>query len=81
MDREFECRAQVLYRGQELHLNKIIARFDLEEIMPPRDAISDPFDLHRVQETAERRRRFIDMLASEFAHSLTEALFKQARSP
>lgn len=79
MDQEFRCEARVTFMGEELHLNKILARFAVEDIMPPRGLVLDPFDLVRVQENAERRRRFIDMVAAEFGHALTEAIFKHVR--
>lgn len=80
MDDEFTCEARVRFRGEDLHLNRIIARFDLQEILPPRNPPMDPMDLSLVQQASERRRRFVDMIAAEFAHTLTEALFKRAGS-
>lgn len=79
MHDEFTCRAIVTFQGRELHLNKIVSRIDLAEIAPPRGPILDPADIHHATEASERRRRFIDFLAAEFAHSLTEALFDQSR--
>jgi hypothetical protein len=79
MEREFEVQARCRFNGEDLWMEKIIARIDLEEVMPPRSAVLDPMDLVRVQQAAERRRRLVDMIAAEFAHTLTEALFKKAR--
>ena len=72
---EFVCEARVRFRGKDLALNKIIARVVLEDIMPVRGVV-DEFDMMRLSQGDERRRRFVDMISAEFAHALTEALFE-----
>lgn len=72
----FICEARVTFRGKELALNKIVAQIALDEIAPSLKPPLDPFDLHRMDQTRERRLRFVDMIAAEFAHALTEALYK-----
>lgn len=71
---ELTCEARVRFRGKDLALNKIIARIDLEEILPSWNPPMTPADMADHVKRDERRHRFVDMLASEFAHALTEAL-------
>lgn len=71
---EFVCEARVRFRGKDLALDRIVSRIDLEGMLPPR-GLTGPFDYPRVVKASERRKRFVDMLASEFAHALTEALY------
>ena len=73
---DFECDARVRYQGGVLALNKIISEIDIEDIMPSRNPISDPFEFNYLNQKSERRRRFVDMIAAEFAQALTEALYK-----
>ena len=56
-----------------------ISMIDLDQIMPPRNLSMDPWEMHSMYESSERRSRVIDVISSEFAHALTEALFKKAR--
>ena len=74
---EFICEARVRFRGKDLALDKIISRVDLGEIIPERGPI-DSIHYMDHQQKLERRKRFIDMVTSEFAHALTEALFSEA---
>lgn len=74
---EFICEARVRFRGQDLSLNKIVARVDLEEIAPLCGPIL-PSEVPDYHQRAERRRRLVDYIAGQFAHALTEALFKRA---
>lgn len=76
MNDEFRCEARCSFGGKELNLNKIIAKIDIEEITPSRNPVFDPSDVWRNQERLERRKRLVDMIASEFAHALTDALYK-----
>jgi len=79
MNEEFTCQARVMWRGKELHLNRIVAQIDLDEIIPPHMLMhEDPsiVSLHELSNRNERRRRFVDLISAEFAHALTEALFK-----
>lgn len=78
MERGFEVQARCRFNGEDLHMNKMLVQFDLEDIMPFRSMALDPSDIVRSQQASERRRRLVDMIAAEFAHSLTEALFKKA---
>lgn len=77
---EFKCTARVEFMGEILQIDKIITRIKLEDIMPQRDPALDPFDISRVNEATERRKRLVDYIASQIAYSLTEALFNAARS-
>lgn len=76
---EIRCEARVTFRGKELHLNRLIIQADIEDMLPPRYPIMDPFELSIRVEQTERRRRFVDCVAAEFAQALTEALYKAAR--
>lgn len=76
---EFTCEARVRFRGKDLALNRIVARAELEDIMPPRHAIMDPLGMSQEMQSQERRRRLVDYIAGEFAHALTEALFAELR--
>lgn len=73
---EFVCEARVRFRGRDLALDKIISRINLDEIVPMQGP-ANPFDYNLYQQNAERRKRFIDMVASEFAHALTQALYSE----
>ena len=81
MNEEFTCQARVMWRGKELHLNKIVAQIDLDEIIPEKFIPPNPtpHDLYAINVRDERRRRFVDFISSEFAHALTEALFKGSK--
>lgn len=72
---DFTLESRVRYAGQTLALNQIVSRINLEDIMPI-DGPVEPSYFMVAQETSERRRRFIDMIAAEVAHALTEALFE-----
>jgi len=79
MNEEFICQARVVWRGKELHLNRIVAQIDLDEIIPPHMLMREEpsvVSLNELSDRNERRRRFVDLISAEFAHSLTEALFK-----
>ncbi len=78
MNEEFTCQAKVIWRGKELHLNKILAQINLDEITPEEFIPPNPtpHDLYAINVRDERRRRFVDLISAEFAHALTEALFK-----
>ena len=73
---EFRCEARVTFNGRQLALDRIIAHVDIEEIMPSRGPFLHPYDVVDANKRDERRRRFIDFIAAEFAHALTEALYK-----
>lgn len=73
----FTCELRVSYRGKELALDKLISRIELADILPLRGPI-EPMMLGLYNERTERRNRFVDMLASNFAHALTEGLFDEA---
>ena len=75
---DFTCEARVRFRGKDLALNKIVARVELDDMAPARGPV-DPFNYNFVQQAAERRQRFIDMISAEFAHALTEALYADPR--
>jgi len=78
MNEEFTCQARVMWRGKELHLNRIVAQIDLDGILPQKLISPTPMpkELYELNNNLERRRRFIDLLSAEFAHALIEALFK-----
>lgn len=59
-----------------LHLNQIITEVDLDEIMPPRVVTHDDYD--NFQRTAERRERFISLIAAQVAQALIEGIYKRA---
>ncbi len=65
--------------GRRLALSELIVRADLDDIRPPTSS-PDPWTRGIEEDARERRRRFTDMLAGNFAHALTEALFEN-KSP
>ena len=73
---KFECQARVLFCGKELHFCKIVTQMSLETVAPYRHPFANPGDYIQAEQRAERRRRFVDMIAAEFAQALTEALYK-----
>ena len=70
----FECQARVLFRGETLALNKIVADIEIDDLIPPK--VFDPTFIIDYSQRAERRQRFFDLISAEFAHALTEAIFK-----
>ncbi len=79
MNEEFMCQAKVMWRGKELHLDRIVAQIDLDEIIPPHMLMREEptvVSLNELSNRNERRRKFVDLISAEFAHALTEALFK-----
>lgn len=75
-DKLLKVRIEVEFEGECLHLDKVVSELTLEDIIPSKYPAMDPGDLFRRQETLERRRRFVDMLSGNIAHSITEGLFK-----
>jgi hypothetical protein len=72
---EFTCQAKVTFRGKVLALNRIVANIYLEDIMPSNIPLFDPSEYVSTLHRAERRKRFVDFVAAEFAQALTQAIF------
>jgi hypothetical protein len=70
---ELKCSVRIDYRGEQLAFDHIISRIDLDSITPPRMPLN-PMDYADFQINAERRKRMVDMLSSDIAHALTNAL-------
>jgi hypothetical protein len=73
---EFTCEASVMWRGKKLAMNKIVSRISLDDIMPTNTPFLHPADAIDFMRRDERRKRFVDMIAAEFAHALTEAIYR-----
>lgn len=63
---------------RELALNNVITRLDLYDIRPVEGPIEMAY-LHDAKQSRERRKRLVDLLASNFAHAITEALFEREK--
>lgn len=75
---ELRVYARVSFQGKDLCLDKIVMQVDLDGMRPMRGvAFVMPGDVIQYNERQERRKRLVDLIAAEFAHALTEALFKQ----
>ncbi len=77
MNEELVVHAKVEFRGRVLAMDKIVARLTLEDIAPG-SFPSLPWEQAEFIERGDRRRRLVDLIAAEFAHALTEALFSAA---
>jgi len=73
---EFICEARVRFNGKDLALNKIVSHIVLDDIVPTSSPLLYPTNAVDTMHRDERRQRFVDMISAEFAHALTEALFK-----
>lgn len=75
-DNDLVCNIRVEYRGKVLQMNRVSADFVIEDLIPPKGPEFDLDNLARLSHRSERRKRFVDMISGEFAHAITEALFK-----
>jgi hypothetical protein len=76
---KFQCEVRVTFNGKVLQLNKTISDFVLEDIIPSRNPAFSLEQVADIQRRSERRQKFIDMISSEVAHALTEAIYNIGR--
>ena len=68
---------KITFRGKELGMNVVISSIDIEKIMPttgPIDRFAAQDDLNR----DERRRSYVDLISSQIANAIIQALFVTA---
>ena len=68
---------KITFRGKELGMNVVISSIDIEKIMPttgPIDRFTTQDDLNR----DERRRSYVDLISSQIANAIIQALFVTA---